>query len=64
MFGGVPVQSVFQRLLSVDSVRTAHIVGVAGGICSSLLIIPPILIGAIGASTGKFAICFFRNKFE
>lgn len=46
------MQGTFQRLLSVDTTKNARRVAVGGAVCSALLIIPPVLIGAVGASTG------------
>ena len=47
------MQGAFQRLLAIDTTRNAQIVSIVGGIFSMALIILPILVGAIGASTSK-----------
>ena len=52
MFGGIPWQVYFQRVLSSRSPRVAQILSFSGCIGCILLAIPAVIIGAIGNSTG------------
>lgn len=57
IFGGIPWQVYFQRVLSCKSAARAKTMShIAAGGCF-FLCIAPILIGASAASTGKFTAC-------
>ncbi|XP_066266514.1 high affinity choline transporter 1-like [Branchiostoma lanceolatum] len=51
MFGGIPWQCYFQRVLSSKSPARAQWLSIAAGLGCVIMSIPSILIGAIGAST-------------
>ncbi|XP_078613400.1 high-affinity choline transporter 1-like [Branchiostoma floridae x Branchiostoma japonicum] len=51
VFGGIPWQAYFQRVLSSKSPARAQGLSIAAGIGCFLMSIPSVLIGAIGAST-------------
>lgn len=53
IFGGVPWQVYFQRVLSCKTARKAQGLSLAASFGCLLMAVPAILIGAIGASTGK-----------
>ena len=46
IFGGLPWQAYFQRVLSADNDRSAQVLSFAAPAGCVLLVIPPILIGA------------------
>lgn len=50
IFGTIPWQSYFQRVLSVRSGREAQLLSIVGGCSALVLVIPSILIGAAGVS--------------
>nr|XP_039256257.1 high affinity choline transporter 1-like [Styela clava] len=50
IFGGIPWQSVVQRVLAANSNRNAKLLCILSGFGTALIAIPPILIGAVGAS--------------
>lgn len=52
MFGGIPWQVYFQRVLSSKTPRTAQLLSFAGCIGCIVFAIPAVIIGAIGESTG------------
>ncbi|ELT88107.1 hypothetical protein CAPTEDRAFT_157516 [Capitella teleta] len=49
--GTIPWQTYFQRVLAMKSPKHAQWLSLTGGIGSLIFTIPPIIIGAIGAST-------------
>ncbi|XP_038046002.1 high-affinity choline transporter 1-like [Patiria miniata] len=51
IFGGIPWQAYFQRVLSSKTPRTAQILSCVSGFGCLLMSIPPVLLGAVGAST-------------
>jgi high affinity choline transporter 7 len=46
MLGGIPWQGYFQRVLSASSDESAKILSFCGAIGTTLLVIPPVVIGA------------------
>lgn len=52
IFGGLPWQVYFQRVLSARTVRTAEYLSFFGGLGCVVMSIPSILIGAIAANAG------------
>ena len=53
MFGGIPWQAYFQRVLSSDSPRTAQTLSYIASIGCIAMAVPSILIGAVAHSTGE-----------
>lgn len=53
VFGGVPWQVYFQRVLACKTAGKAQFLSFAGAFGCVIMTIPAVLIGAIGASTGK-----------
>lgn len=53
VFGGVPWQVYFQRVLSCKTAAKAKGLSFAASFGCVLMAVPAVLIGAIGASTGK-----------
>lgn len=53
IFGGIPWQVYFQRVLSAKTEKSAMYLSYIAAIGCFLAGIPPILIGAIAKSTGK-----------
>ena len=53
IFGGIPWQAYFQRVLSCKTARKAQGLSFAASVGCVVLAIPAVLIGAIGASTGE-----------
>ena len=53
IWGGLPWQIYFQRALSCKSPSTSRTVSYTASIGCLLMAIPAVLIGAIGASTGR-----------
>ena len=51
IFGGIPWQVYFQRVLSANSARSAQILSFAAPIGCIALALPPIFIGAAGQVT-------------
>lgn len=51
--GGIPWQAYFQRVLSSSSATYAQVLSFLAAFGCIVMAIPAILIGAIGASTGK-----------
>ena len=64
MFGGIPWQAYFQRVLSAKSPSTARLLSFIAAFGCIAMAVPSILIGAVGYSTGKrevlnyFSFCF------
>ena len=54
IFGTIPWQSYFQRVLSVQSGSKARALSIAGALCSLVLVVPSILIGAASTVAGEF----------
>ncbi len=52
MFGGIPWQVYFQRVLSSKSAQRAQLLSYVAAIGCIVMAVPPILIGAIGRSAG------------
>ena len=62
IFGTIPWQSYFQRVLSVQSGSKARALSIAGAFCSLALVVPSIFIGAASTVAGEFVctnIAFF-----
>ena len=53
IFGGIPWQVYFQRVLSAKSEKTAMYLSYAAAVGCFVAGIPPILIGIIAKSTGS-----------
>lgn len=53
IFGGIPWQVYFQRVLSSKSAGRAQILSYVAAFGCVLMAIPPVLIGAIAKGTGK-----------
>ena len=56
MFGGIPWQVYFQRVLSSKTPRTAQILSFTGCVGCIVFAIPAVIIGAIGSSTGLYRV--------
>lgn len=54
MLGGIPWQVYFQRVLSASSATYAQVLSFIAAFGCLVMAIPSVLIGAIGASTGKY----------
>lgn len=54
IFGGIPWQVYFQRVLSSKSAGRAQILSFVAAFGCVLMAIPPVLIGAIAKGTGEF----------
>lgn len=54
IFGGIPWQVYFQRVLSCKTAAKAKGLSLAASFGCVLMAVPAVLIGAIGASTGKY----------
>jgi len=54
IFGGIPWQVYFQRVLSCKTAAKAKGLSLAASFGCVLMAIPAVLMGAIGASTGKY----------
>ncbi len=54
IFGGIPWQVYFQRVLSSDSVRTAKRMSIIAGFFCIIAVIPPIMIGVIGTNVSSW----------
>lgn len=53
IFGTIPWQAYFQRVLSVRSGRQAQLLSVAGAFSAVILAIPSVIIGAVAVSASK-----------
>lgn len=51
--GGIPWQAYFQRVLSSSSATYAQVLSFLAAFGCLVMALPAVLIGAIGASTGK-----------
>lgn len=56
IFGGIPWQVYFQRVLSSKTASRAQLLSYVAAAGCILMAIPPVLIGAIAKATGKFRI--------
>ena len=54
IFGGIPWQVYFQRVLSQKSASRAQVLSFLAAIGCLIMTIPAVIIGAIGASTGQY----------
>lgn len=54
VFGGIPWQVYFQRVLSSKSADRAQLLSYVAAVGCVLMAIPPVLIGAIAKGTGKY----------
>ena len=54
IFGGIPWQVYFQRVLSCKTAAKAKGLSLAASFGCVVMAIPAVLIGAIGASAGKY----------
>ncbi|XP_074623661.1 high-affinity choline transporter 1-like isoform X2 [Acropora palmata] len=61
IFGGIPWQAYFQRVLSCKTARKAQGLSFAASVGCVVLAIPAVLIGAIGASTDWKKTAFFSG---
>jgi len=57
MFGGLPWQVYFQRVLSAKSAKYSQLLSYIAAFGCLFMAVPSILIGAIGASTGIALSC-------
>lgn len=55
MLGGIPWQVYFQRVLSASSATYAQVLSFLAAFGCLVMAVPSVLIGAIGASTGKYS---------
>lgn len=62
VFGGVPWQVYFQRVLACKTPGKAQFLSFAGAFGCVIMTIPAVLIGAIGASTGKLSAPIFQGS--
>ena len=53
MFGGIPWQVYFQRVLAAKSSTNARMLSFIGALGCIIMAIPPIIIGGIGSSAGS-----------
>lgn len=53
ILGGIPWQVYFQRVLSASSATYAQVLSFLAAFGCLVMAVPSVLIGAIGASTGK-----------
>lgn len=53
IFGTIPWQAYFQRVLSVRSGRQAQLLSVVGAFSAVILAIPSVVIGAVAVSASK-----------
>ena len=53
IFGGIPWQAYFQRVLSSRSPQFAKLLSLVGGVSCAVLTIPSVVIGGIAKSAGK-----------
>lgn len=61
IFGGVPWQAFFQRVLSCNSPQKAQRLAMVAALGCVLMAVPAALIGAVGASTGKTSFKFSKT---
>lgn len=61
IFGGIPWQAYFQRVLSCKTARKAQGLSIAASIGCIVLAIPAVIIGAIGASTDWKKTAFYSG---
>lgn len=54
IFGGIPWQMYFQRVLTSKTAIQAQLLSYIAAFCCIIMAIPPVLIGAIAKSTGTF----------
>ena len=54
IFGGIPWQVYFQRVLSQKSPSRAQLLSILAAFGCLIMTVPALLIGAIGASTGQY----------
>lgn len=54
IFGGIPWQVYFQRVLSSKSADRAQLLSYVAAFGCGIMAIPPVLIGAIAKATGKW----------
>ena len=62
MFGGIPWQVYFQRVLSSDTAHHAKLLSFFAAAGCIIMSIPPIMIGAIARSTDWTETNFFEQK--
>jgi len=53
VFGGIPWQVYFQRVLACKTAKISQVLSFSAAIGCIIMAIPAVLIGAVGASTGK-----------
>ena len=58
IFGGMPWQVYFQRVLSCKTPKKAQVLSFAASLGCLVMIVPALLIGAIGAKTGTTSLQF------
>jgi len=63
IFGGIPWQVYFQRVLSAKTEKSAMYLSYIAAIGCFVAGIPPMIIGAIAKSTGNLMIKQFENNF-
>ena len=61
IFGGVPWQVYFQRVLSCKTPRKAQALSLAASLGCIVMAVPAALLGAVGASTGKTSFQFSKT---
>ena len=54
VFGGIPWQAYFQRVLSSKSASRAEVVSYVAALGCVIMAIPSVLIGAVAKATGAF----------
>lgn len=61
MLGGIPWQVYFQRVLSASSATYAQVLSFLAAFGCLVMAVPSVLIGAIGASTGKYSYTYMHQ---
>lgn len=64
VFGGIPWQVYFQRVLSAKTEKTAMYLSYVAAFGCFIAGIPPTIVGIIAKSTGKFILIHFNLKFN
>lgn len=57
VFGGIPWQVYFQRVLSSKSASQAQILSFVAAFGCFIMAIPPVIIGMVARATGEYNIC-------
>lgn len=64
IFGGIPWQVYFQRVLSARTAKASRYLSFFGALGCLIMSVPSVLIGAVAVNAGETKHCFVKNQIQ